>query len=175
LFKKIVKCHGSSTVRIYNKNKELVSPDTVYSNIKIIKEEYPVEQLVSLYHSHHVLVYPTWGEGFGFIPLQGLATGMPVISTYDWAHYSDYLGPLKLKSRLTDAEKEGVPKAVGDSHLGSFYKPDPIHLEDQMVYAALNFKALSGYYFAQSTRIHEEYNWIKLTKNAFSHLEEKFN
>jgi hypothetical protein len=44
-----------------------------------------------------------------------------------------------------------------------------------MVYAALNFKALSGYYFAQSTRIHEEYNWIKLTKNAFSHLEEKFN
>jgi glycosyltransferase involved in cell wall biosynthesis len=168
-----IKCHLSSTIRIYH-NGDLVSPEKVYSNIKIIKEEYSVEQLVNLYHSHHVLVYPTWGEGFGFIPLQGLATGMPVISTYDWAHYKKYLGPLKLKSRLTDAEKEGVPKAVGDSHLGSFYKPDQLHLEDQMVYAALNFKALSGYYFAQSTKIHEEYNWIKLTKNAFSHLEEKF-
>jgi glycosyltransferase involved in cell wall biosynthesis len=107
-----LKCHGQSTIRIYNNKKELVSPDSVYSNIKIIKEEYPIEQLVSLYHQHHVLVYPTWGEGFGFIPLQGLATGMPVISTYDWAHYKEYLGPLKLKSRLTDAETEGVPKAV---------------------------------------------------------------
>ena len=47
--------------------------------------------------------------------------------------------------------------------------------EDQMVFAALNFKAMSGYYFAQSTKIHEEYNWIKLTKNAFKHLEERFS
>ena len=38
-----------------------------------------------------------------------------------------------------------------------------------------NFKAMSGYYFAQSTKIHEEYNWIKLTKNAFKHLEERFS
>jgi hypothetical protein len=81
---------------------------------------------------------------------------MPVISTYDWAHYKDYLGPLKLNSTLTDAEVDGVPKAVGDPHIGSFYKPDKLH-------------------FAQSTRIHEEYNWIKLTKNAFEHLEERFS
>ena len=53
-------------------------------------------------------MYPTWGEGFGFIPLQGLASGMPVISTYDWSHYVDYMGPLKLKSKLTD-ETISVP------------------------------------------------------------------
>jgi hypothetical protein len=55
------------------------------------------------------------------------------------------------------------------------YKPNVESLEDQMVYAVINFKTLSGYYYAQSTKIHEEYDWIKLTKNAFSHLEEKFN
>ena len=169
-----IKAHGSSTIRVKDKNGDLVSPDRVYSNIKIIKEEYPIEQLVALYHSHHVLVYPSWGEGFGFIPLQGLATGMPVISTYNWAEYKNYLGPLKLKSRLTNAETESVPKAVGDAHLGQFYKPDAQHLEDQMYDAAENFKAYSGYYFAQSTEIHNEYDWIKLTKNAFSHLEKKF-
>ena len=69
---------------------------------------------------------------------------------------------------------EGVPKAVGDAHLGSFYKPDAEHLEDQMVFAAMNYKALSGYYFTQSTKIHEEYNWTQLTKNSFKHLEERF-
>jgi glycosyltransferase involved in cell wall biosynthesis len=168
-----IKSHGPHTIRLYNNRGELVQPEKVYNNIKVITEEYPIEQLVQLYHSHHVLVYPSWGEGFGFIPIQGLATGMPVISTYDWAQYKDYLGPLKLRSRLTDAEVEGVPKAVGDPHVGSFYKPDRLHLEDQMYDAANDFKAYSGYYFAQSTKIHEEYNWIKLTKNAFKHLEEK--
>lgn len=170
-----IKAHLNHTIRIYNNRKELVHPNTIYNNIKIITEEYSVSQLVDLHHTHHVLVYPTWGEGFGFIPLQALATGMPVISTYDWAHYKDYLGPLKLKSRLTDTSVENVPKAVGDAHLGQFYKPDANHLEDQMVEAAINYKAYSGYYFAQSTRIHEEYNWKQLTNNAFKHLFEKFD
>lgn len=169
-----IKCHNNHTIRVYDKYKNLVSPDIIYSNIKIVKDELSVPELVNLFHKHHVLVYPTWGEGFGFIPLQALATGMPVISTYDWAHYKEYLGPLKLKSRLTNAETEGVPKAVGDPHLGQFYKPDKLHLEDQMVFAALNYNAMSGYYFAQSAKIHEKYNWIKLTENAFKHLEEKF-
>jgi hypothetical protein len=43
-----------------------------------------------------------------------------------------------------------------------------------MVFAALNFKAMSGYYFAQSTKIHEEYNWIQLTNNSFKHIFKKF-
>ena len=59
--------------------------------------------------------------------------------------------------------------------MGSFYKPDRQHLENQMYDVAENFKAYSGYYFAQSTEIHKEYDWIKLTKNAFEHLEEKFS
>jgi hypothetical protein len=33
---------------------------------------------------------------------------------------------------------------------------------------------MSGYYYFQATKIHEEYNWIKLTKKAFKDLEEKF-
>ena len=168
-----IKSYGPHTIRIYSED-GFILPETKYKNIKVVTEELTIEQLVSLYHGHHVLVYPTWGEGFGFIPLQGLATGMPVITTYNWAQYEKYIGPLKLKSRLTDAEVEGVPKAVGDAHLGSFYKPDKEHLEDQMVFAAMNYKGLSNYYYNQSTKIHKEYNWIELTKNAFKHLEEKF-
>lgn len=166
-----IKAHGSHTIRVYDKGNNFVPIDNVYSNIKVIKEEYSVEQLVDLYHRHHVLVYPTWGEGFGFIPLQALATGMPVISTYDWAHYKNYLGPLKINSILTD---ETLPKAVGDPHAGQMYKPIKEDLIDKMIDSISNFKAYSGYYFAQSTKIHKEYDWVELTKNAFSHLAEKF-
>ena len=167
-----IKAHGSHTIRVYDKGKNLVPVNTLYSNIKIIKEEYSVDQLVNLYHMHHVLLYPTWGEGFGFIPLQALATGMPVISTYQWAHYKKYLGPLKLNSKLTD---ETLPKTVGDPHAGQMYKPDKEDLSVKMVESIINFTAYSGYYFAQSTKIHEEYNWIQLTNNAFSHIFKKFS
>jgi hypothetical protein len=40
--------------------------------------------------------------------------------------------------------------------------------------AAINFNAYAGYYYAQSTKIHEEYNWLQLTNNAFDHIFKKF-
>ena len=166
-----IKSHHFHSIRVYDKHGRFFNPEDLYSNIKSINEDYSAEQLVALYHSHHVLVYPSWGEGFGFIPLQALATGMPTISTYDWAQYKKYIGPLKLKSKV---DTEDLPSAIGDPHLGSMFKPDEKHLEDLMYEVAVNFKAYSGYYYAQSTKIHEEYDWIKLTKNAFNHLEKKF-
>ena len=92
---------------------------------------------------------------------------MPTISTYDWAQYKDYIGPLKLKSNLIDSPWEYA-------HEGQVYEPEYQHLVKVMADAANNFKVYSGYYFAQSTKIHKEYNWVELTKNAFSHLTEKF-
>ncbi|MEY4332134.1 MAG: hypothetical protein RLZZ196_872 [Bacteroidota bacterium] len=166
-----VKAHNTHTLRSYNKYGQLVFPTDIYNNITIIKDEYNIDQLVNLFHRHHCLIYPTWGEGFGFIPLQALASGMPTITTYQWAEYKEYIGPLKLKSQLTT---ETLPKAVGDPHVGKMFKPDESHLAEQMFDVVENFKAYSGYYYAQSTEIHEKYNWLKLTKNAFKHLEEKF-
>ena len=166
-----IKAHNAHTLREYDKFGNAIFPDQKYSNITIITDEYDISNLVNLYHTHHCLVYPTWGEGFGFIPLQALATGMPTITTYPWAQYEDYLVPLKLKSKLTN---ETLPKAVGDAHVGQMFKPDQDHLEKQMLEVTENFRAYSGYYYAQSTEIHEEYDWIKLTKNAFKNLEERF-
>lgn len=166
-----IKAHNTHTLRTYDKFGRPIFPNQQYNNINIITDEYDASNLVNLYHTHHCLVYPSWGEGFGFIPLQALASGMPTISTYDWAEYKDYIGPLKLKSKLTS---ETLPKAVGDPHVGQMFKPDQEHLEQQMLDVTENFRAYSGYYYAQSTEIHEKFNWLKLTKNAFKHLEERF-
>jgi len=168
-----IKAHKFSTVRVYDHEDSIIGvPHELYSNIDLITDEISEENLVKLYHDHHVLVYPTWGEGFGFIPLQGLATGMPVISTYDWSHYMDYMGPLKLDSKLTD---ETMPNFISDGHIGKMFKPDAKHLEELMLNVSNNYKAYSGYYFAQSTKIHEDYNWDQLTKKAFERLSKKFS
>ena len=166
-----LKVYKSNNTRIYNNylDRNIIGlPNEVYSNIYINYDILEIEDLVKLYHQHDVLVYPTYGEGFGFIPLQALATGMPVISTYDWAQYKDYLGPLKLKSEIIDS-----PWAL--MHQGKVFEPNYQHLLEVMKEVAWSFNAYSGYYYAQSTKIHKEYNWDRLTNNAFKHIFDKFS
>jgi glycosyltransferase involved in cell wall biosynthesis len=164
-----IKAHLSNTTRVKDNfldDNIIGLPDEIYSNIRVIKDEYTEEQLVKLYHDHDVLVYPTYGEGFGFIPLQALATGMPTICTYDWAQYKKFLGPLALKSRLTKSPFMNLE--------GLVFEPNYQHLVELMKEVVLDFKAYSGYYYAQSTKIHQEYNWLELTKNAFNPIFKKF-
>jgi glycosyltransferase involved in cell wall biosynthesis len=166
-----IKADQMSTVRVYNNyiDKNIIGlPHEVYSNINLITEVLSDEELVNLYQTHDVLVYPSYGEGFGFIPLQALATGMPTICTSGWAHYEKYLGPLNLKSKIIDSPWP-FP------HQGKVFEPNYQHLLELMRDVAINFNAYSGYYFAQSTKIHKDYNWDQLTKNAFSHIFKKFS
>ena len=166
-----LKAYNHNTTRIYNNyiDKNIIGlPNDIYNNIKIITDNLDVSQLVKLYHDHDVLIYPSYGEGFGFIPLQALATGMPTICTNGWAHYDKYLGPLKLKSELIDSPWP-FP------HEGKVFEPNYEHLLELMRDIAFNFNAYSGYYYAQSTKIHEEYNWLQLTNNSFEHIFKKFN
>jgi len=166
-----IKAYHHNTTRVYNNyiDKEIIGlPQNIYNNVKVITEELSDLELVRLYHDHDVLVYPSYGEGFGFIPLQALATGMPTICTASWAHYEKYLGPLKLKSKLVDSPWP-FP------HEGKVFEPNRQHLVELMRDVVFNFNAYSGYYYAQSTKIHAEYNWLELTKNSFDHIFKKFS
>jgi len=166
-----IKAYGNNTTRIYNNNidKNIIGlPNEVYNNIYIIDKPYSEEEMLKLYYDHDVLVYPSYGEGFGFIPLQALATGMPVISTSGWAQYKNFLGPLQIESKLIDSPWP-------QPHLGKVFDPNYEHLLELMKDFAENSKAYSGYYFAQSKKVHEEYNWLQLTNNAFEDIFEKFS
>lgn len=166
-----IKGHYTNSTRVYINDNKISTPN-IYNNIKIITDELELSQLVDLYKSHHVLIYPGWGEGFGLIPFQALATGMPTICTEAWAHYKDYLGPLKLNSTLTD---DAIPNTIKNIHLGKMFRPDQENLEENMLFVAKNFKAMSGYYYSQSSRLHKDYNWLQLTNNAFEHILKKFS
>jgi len=166
-----IKAHKHNTTRIFNNfiDRNIIGlPDQLYKNITINTDVLDDEELVKLYHDHDVLVYPTYGEGFGFIPLQALATGMPTICVISWAHYKNYLGPLELKSEIIDSPWP-FP------HSGKVFEPNYQHLLELMRDVAINFKAYSGYYFAQSTKIHKDYNWDQLTNNAFKDIFKKFS
>jgi glycosyltransferase involved in cell wall biosynthesis len=166
-----IKAYHNNTTRIYNNylDKEILGlPHNMFNNINLITDEISDEQLVKLYHDHDVLVYPSYGEGFGFIPLQALATGMPTICTYEWSDYKRFLGPLALKSEYIDSPWP-FP------HEGKVLEPNRKHLVELMKDVSQNFNAYSGYYYAQANKVHEEYNWLRLTSNSFDHIFKKFS
>lgn len=155
-----IKSHGWQTVRGQN-----------MSNVKVITDEFDTYQLIDLVHRHDVLVYPSYGEGFGLIPLQALATGMPTICTEAWAPYKWHLLPeLRLPSTLTQSPWP-------DIHPGKMYEPDFEALKWTM-YACADretYTQFSARAYRASFDVARDFDWIQLATNATAHLRDKFS
>lgn len=145
------------------------SPQKAYKNVSLITREYSEEELVFLHHNHDALVYPGWGEGFGLIPIQALATGMPTICTGAWAPYSRFILPeLTLSSKLVDSPWPQV-------HNGKMFEPSYDDLVKAFLSIDSNYDMLAGRSFKNSFNVVTEYDWIELTRNAFADIVEKFS
>jgi hypothetical protein len=62
------------------------------------------------------------------------------------------------------------PSPWPEVHPGKMLKPDFDELVDLYRYTYDNFADLSMMFYAQAPQLHAEYNWEKLTQEAFSHL-----
>lgn len=133
-------------------------------HIWVRKVKVPLEELVELYQQCHAMAYPSFGEGFGLAPLQALATGMPTLVTQGWAPY-EYLMPDEwlIDSHLIDSPWP-------DQHPGQVFQPSQDDLQDKMRHIFDNFEEHAAKAFDLTSLIHEDYNWLKLTDDAFAHL-----
>lgn len=162
-----IKAHNFSTVRVYDRYKSIICNPEDLKNVSVITENVEEGAMQSLYYMHDVLVYPSYGEGFGLIPLQALASGMPTICTSEWAPYKRFLGDLGLSSRYIDSPWEA-------EHPGKVLEPSFDELVQTMIDTKNNIDDYTHMFYHQAASVHEYYDWINLTKNAFAHLDEKF-
>lgn len=121
-------------------------------NIFEICENFSEEEMVKLYHDHDVLVYPSEGEGFGFIPLQALASGMPVITTSRWCSYEKFLGNNIIESTI------GPTKSTAYFE-GEVILPEYDSLIHLMKKVYENITSECNFYFNQAESVHKEYSW----------------
>jgi glycosyltransferase involved in cell wall biosynthesis len=156
-----VKCHETSTIRVYDMFGERVD-FSKYPNIKFVSKEMSDEELVMLMHSHHCLIYPSYGEGFGFIPIQAMATGMPVICTEAWAPYKEFI-TLKLQSTLGDSP---WPLMLP----GKMFHPDVDHLKYLMTEVVYKYDQYVETALSNLDEMYKQYDWLTLTEKAFAHL-----
>jgi glycosyltransferase involved in cell wall biosynthesis len=160
-----IKAHGYSTIR----GRQNARPESELSNLRMIKEEYTPEQMVDLVKRHDVLIYPSYGEGFGLIPLQAMATGMPVICTEAWAPYKHLIIPeLRVTSVLGESPWQNM-------HPGQVFFPGMNSLKDAMLFAANNLDTLAARAFGNTQLIAQQYDWDKLTAEAFAPVVSKFD
>lgn len=163
-YRLILKASRINTVKVKDKWGYYSSPTSLYDNIKFIDVFFTNEQMIDLYALSDAFVYPSWGEGFGFQPLEALATGMPVISTVDWADYKKYI-PFKIESELSTNPWQKI-------HPGFMYKPSKESLKEQMLNCVNNYKDVCKDVFRKSFLIHEEYDWLKVTEPVVQRLKE---
>lgn len=132
-----------------------------------INGPYPFDQQLDLHYQHHVFVYPSWGEGFGFNPFQAMATGMPTIMTAEWAPYERFVDPqLRVGASMVDSPWPNV-------HPGQMFKPDFDDLVDRMRWVVDNYEERHNFAQIQAPLIHEDYAWDAVTKTTFESLEKR--
>lgn len=135
-------------------------------NTNIIQDRLSTEELVDLYHRQHLMVYPSWGEGFGLAPLQAIATGLPTMITKGWAPY-EYLLPEQylISTELVDSPWPEI-------HPGKMLKPNYEELVEKAtnIYNFSNYEESTRYFFGLSMIAKKDFSWVDKTEKAFAHL-----
>lgn len=163
-----VKAYHQHYLRVW-KDGEITTPEKAYNNVTVITEQMHFSELLQMYYDHDVLLYPSYGEGFGFIPLQALGTGMPVICTDTWAPYKNYTQMLYVGGRWD--------RSIWSLHPGDVYYPDYNWYRSNMRQVVDKdgfLEKVFEYYFNQTSMIHQEYDWKVQTEYAFRDLISKF-
>lgn len=161
------KTNGPPPMRI-EKDGFLYNPGQYSSSVNVVTNHINLEELISLYHSHHALVGPSQAEGFGLTQLQAMATGMPVIMNTEWAPYNRFILPgLGISSKLVNSKWK-------KEHPGKVWLPNYEELCASMRLLADDYNTLAESAETLSQRVREEYDWLKVTEDAFAHIIEKF-
>lgn len=160
----LMKSHGPSEARWIDELGRYRGSIANHPRVQVVEEELSAEDMAKLYHIAHCCVYPTNGEGFGLIPFQAIATGLPTITTNltgtaDFAHYSMPLD-------ATWTKGWGV-------HLGEWALPDYDHLSHLMNYAVENWEKEKIKAVNSARILHNTQTWDHIAKKIINHLGDK--
>jgi glycosyltransferase involved in cell wall biosynthesis len=143
-----------NTVKVYGDNKTVIF-DT---------RKLPYEQMKDLYHSAHIFVFPSFGEGWGLPLCEAMATGCPCIGV-DYTGCRDFFDTsvgynLKHKIFLDKL------KNYGNLEVG-VRVPDVSDLLTKIIYVAQHYSEALKKAKKASERIHSKFTWEKSGKRLY--------
>lgn len=156
----IIKSYGASEAR-WRRGDFYGGNIANHPQVTSITSDLDVSDLVKIYHQAHCLVYPTNGEGFGFIPFQGIATGLPTITT-NLTATADF-AELSMPLDATWTDGMGL-------HLGKWAEPDMEHLRFLMKDAVDNWEDHKKKAVQSAKIIHSTQTWDDIARLVMSIL-----
>lgn len=161
----LLKCNEVTETRYYDEYNNFQSAKN-HPQIKVVDYPISIEELVKIYNSSHCLVYPTNGEGFGLIPFQGIATGLPTIVT-------DATACRDFASMSIPLDSHPMPGT--GIHLGDWVEPDLDDLRDKMMYVFENFDNVKEKTIQSARIIHSTQTWDDIGRQIIEILGEKID
>ena len=130
-------------------------------NVLFINYELDDKAYVTLLNNSNCLVYPSVCCGGGMMPLEAMATGMPIISVSDWADYKKYVH-LPIDSTLGPVPEHIF--ASENSLKGCVFNPNLQSIQTQMRNVYENYDYYSELYYNQAKDLSDEYNWDRVVE-----------
>lgn len=136
-----------------------------HPQIEIIEDKVSVEELAAIYDRADCLLYPTSGEGWGLIPFQAIAKGIPTICTNFSACEEFAEMSIPLSYSLSDYKMSGIYE-----NAGYWAKPDYDDLCDKMLYVTKHYEEVSEKTYSSAVHINENMTWQKVAKGYADRL-----
>lgn len=158
----LMKSNGFSDARVrYRGNFGNASQ---HPQITIVEQYLDEQDLIRLYSKAHCMVYPTNGEGWGLIPWQAIATGMPTICT-NATGCTEFAG-LSVPLASKRAKGYGI-------HLGDWVEPDVDDLRDKMLWVTDKYESIKESTLHSARVIHDTQRWEHVADMVLDRLGDK--
>jgi glycosyltransferase involved in cell wall biosynthesis len=140
-------------------------PLSSHPRIRLIDYEVSDSELAKIYDEADCLLYPTSGEGWGLLPMQAIAKGIPTICTNATActEFANFSLPLDFE--WSSDKMLGIYQGAGEWAI-----PNYDDLCDKMLYVVNNYHEIAKHTFNGAKYIAQNFTWDKVTKTMANRL-----
>lgn len=160
----IIKSIGPTNARIKD-GASIIGSVYKHPQISVIDDTITDQEVFNLYAEANCMLYPTSGEGWGMMPFQSIAMGIPTICTNFSActEFANFSYPLDYK--LSRENMPGIYK-----NAGMWAMPDFDDLCDKMLYIVNNYEEAKRKTKEGSDYIQNNMKWSDVGKDYYDRL-----
>ncbi len=122
------------------------------------------DELVALYHSAHIFVLPSRGEGWGFPAMEAMATGCPTVAT-DYSGLREFLTPRTgwpIRYGWTDVEYGHSTRAA---------QPDVSHLTETLLTIRRQYPQAADKAMRAAAILKTTFSWVQTAQRTLDCLQ----